>query len=463
MKHAWEWEYELLQNAVPADFTDNPSDWSAVDAILASRKAELFNFWESEVPGSRAPEHLYVAMIQAWGNRGFDVTRAEEYIPEALRAAAEGDWGRLEHITGRIMLELRRAEILQHHPYWTFKQYERWPEILDQMEAHEQPQVDPLLSDEELEERIHRGWVGQIAGASYGTALEGYLGAVLEEVYGERLNGYIKEPETYNDDITYELATLSAVLEHGKEVSSMHIADKWLEMIPFGWSAEYTALQNLRRGVYPPDSGIDGNFFCEWIGAQMRTMVCGFIYPGDPLKAARLAYEDSRVSHHLNGVYGGIHAAVLTSLAFTSNDPKEVVEESLKYIPKGTEFHWILERAIQRAKQHKSSAAAWNSAQDELKTYNWIHAYPNMVANVTALWFCEGDMTKAFRILAGCGLDVDCNAGTVGSVLGVMHPVPELWSEPIADRLQTYIPGMEELSIRGIAALTMRAVRMCRS
>ena len=460
MKHAWEVENELLYHAVPVDFTENPSDWSGVDAVSAARKAELFTLWQSEVPGSRAPEHLNIAMIQAWGNRGFDVTKAERYIPEGLSAVADKKWGRLEQITGRIMYELHRAERIKDHPYWSYDRYEKWSEILSQFESSHRT-VHPY-DQNDLEERIHQGWIGQIAGASYGTAIEGYRGAVLEEVYGERLNGYIKEPETYNDDITYELATLSAVLEQGNEVSSMDIADKWLEMIPYGWSAEYIALGNLRQGIYPPLSGIRGNFFCEWIGAQMRTMVCGFIYPGEPLKAADLAYKDSTVSHHLNGVYGGIHSAVLSSLAFTTDDPRAVISESLSYLPKGTEFYTIIGKTIKSAKEYKDPKKTWENILERLRTYNWIHVYPNAVANVIALWFCEGDMTKAFRILANCGMDVDCNAGTVGSVLGVMHSVPEGWSRPIADRLQTYIPGMEELSIKEISAMTMKALNICR-
>ena len=36
----------------------------------------------------------------------------------------------------------------------------------------------------------------------------------------------------------------------------------------------------------------------------MRTMVCGLVAPGDPLRAAEYAYLDSIVSHDKNGVYG---------------------------------------------------------------------------------------------------------------------------------------------------------------
>jgi hypothetical protein len=69
-------------------------------------------------------------------------------------------------------------------------------------------------------------------------------------------------------------------------------------------------------------------------------------------------------------------------------------------------------------------------------------------------------MTAAFRLLAHAGLDVDCNAGLVGNVLGVMHGVPQRWSVPLGDLLETYIPGKERLSIRQLAERTARLAHL---
>jgi hypothetical protein len=63
-------------------------------------------------------------------------------------------------------------------------------------------------------------------------------------------------------------------------------------------------------------------------------------------------------------------------------------------------------------------------------------------------------MTETFSLLAKAGLDVDCNAGLVGNVLGVIKPVPLQWATPIGDRLETYIKGKEVLSIQELAQKT---------
>jgi len=67
--------------------------------------------------------------------------------------------------------------------------------------------------------------------------------------------------------------------------------------------------------------------------------------------------------------------------------------------------------------------------------------------------------TATMSLLAKAGNDVDCNAGLVGNVLGVMQAVPKAWAEPIGDLLETYIRGKERLSIRELAQKTARLAK----
>lgn len=171
-----------------------------------------------------------------------------------------------------------------------------------------------------------------------GTAVEGYTHDALIHAFGDKLGTYLYKPSTINDDITYEIAFLLTYEELKEHLTSKDIALNWVAYIPFGWSAEYVALENLKRGIYPPLSGRIANPYQEWIGAQMRCMVQGLVSPGEPCKAARLAFLDSQISHSGNGIYGGIHSAVLTSLAFVYDEPRSIIKKSLEYIPEGTEF-----------------------------------------------------------------------------------------------------------------------------
>jgi hypothetical protein len=149
-----------------------------------------------------------------------------------------------------------------------------------------------------------------------------------------------------------------------------------------------------------------------------------------------------------------MYAAVLTSLAFTLNDTRKIVETGLDYLPQGSEYVAIIKEILETLTSHADSSRVWKALEERFKEYNWIHAYPNIAAVLLALWYGQGDMTQSFSLLASAGLDVDCNSGLAGNILGIMKPVPSQWAEPLGDLLETYILGKEKLSIRQIASRT---------
>ena len=164
---------------------------------------------------------------------------------------------------------------------------------------------------------------------------------------------------------------------------------------------------------------------------------------------------DGVVSHANNGVYGGIAAAVLTSLAFQEKEPRRLVEKALDFIPGKSEYAAQYKFVLSVLKEETDSKTAWQKIEPHFEKYNWIHAYPNMAADLFSLWYGNGDFTESMKLLAIAGYDVDCNAGLVGNVLGVMNQVPSKWAEPIGDLLETYIKGKEKLSIRELANKTI--------
>ena len=176
--------------------------------------------------------------------------------------------------------------------------------------------------------------------------------------------------------------------------------------------------------------------------------------PAWPIEAARLAHLDGIVSHSANGVYGGIFAAVMTSLSFIEKDPRRLLSATQEYIPQHSEYKAQFDFALGIVNQYSDSSTAWTVMDEHFKQFNWIHAYPNMAADVLALWYGGGDLTRSFNLLAHAGLDVDCNGGLVGNILGIINGVEEKWSAPLGDLLETYLPGKEQLSIRDLARTT---------
>lgn len=452
---AWELERDTRRAAVPLDRRLHPSSWMEQTTSPKGQDDIMFMLWESAVPGSGAPECLYQEAAQSLENQGYDEREAVGLIPEGMHLARTGEAAGLRVLTAHYLQALFAAPQAPDCPYLTFERPVEWDDVLGLLPAAHTPQEE---QPEGVEEKTWSGWMGQLAGGAFGTAIEGYTGTQIAGVYGD-IRSYVTKPETMNDDVVYELALLDAFERCGRSLSSRDVADEWLRQITFGWSAEWVALQNLRDGLMPPESGSFRNPYSDWIGVQMRGMVCGMLAPGRPLEAVRLAHLDGVVSHAANGVYGGMYAAALTALSYVRDDPLLVAEEALGYVPQGTEYAAIVRECLDVVTRESDPASALAWSGQRFEQYNWIHAYPNAAADIISLAYGGRDMTASFALLARAGLDVDCNAGLVGTVLGIMAGAPAAWADPIGDRLETYIAGKEELSIRALAERTVRLAR----
>jgi ADP-ribosylglycohydrolase len=451
-KKAWQIDRELRLGAVPLDRRTSPSHWEEM-ADFPEGDDLIALFWNAHVPGSGAPEIPYVEMVQSMHNRGYDVRKAEALLGSGMRLAGENKRDELRVLTAQLLDALFNAPKIKGHPYWSYEHPETWEETRAAM-SPVYPDPDRAIIAN-LESRVYQGWLGQLAGGAFGTCIEGYHTSQIQKVYGD-IDSYITQPETMNDDVVYELVLLDMFENKGRLFTSKDLGLEWVRQIPFGWSAEWVALENLRAGMIPPRSASFRNPYSDWIGAQMRGMVCGMLAPDRPLEAARMGYVDASVSHCANGIYGEIFSAVLVSMAFDQSDPHKLISQALRYIPQRSEYHALAEECLAIMGRNDDFRSAWTVLDRRFEEYNWIHAYPNLAADLLALWYGGGDFTESFKILAYAGMDVDCNAGLVGNILGIIKPVPEKWSAPLDDLLETYLPGKERLSIRKLSERTAR-------
>ncbi|MGB9639313.1 MAG: ADP-ribosylglycohydrolase family protein, partial [Anaerolineales bacterium] len=377
-KHAWQIERAIRLAAIPLDRRIHPSQWYSSETVFPSGDDLIQLFWESHVPGSGAPEISYVGMVQSLANRGYDVSEAEELLPQGIQLVRQGRRDELRALTAKLLCALHNSPIIPDHPYWQFEHPSSWNEIIQAMDYPGDRNYSGEIKD--LEEKTLAGWQGQLAGGAFGTPIEGYHTQRLQEVYGV-IDSYLAQPETVNDDVVYELVFLDALEQNGSNLTSQDIALEWIKQIPFGWSAEWVALRNLNLGIFPPDSGTFRNPFNEWIGGQMRGMVCGMVAAGAPLEAARLAYLDGVISHAANGVYGEMFAAVLTSLAFVISDIRTLIQESLRYLPQQSEYVYFARQILGFLGEETDPVRVWQQLDRYFEQYNWIHAYPNLAAD----------------------------------------------------------------------------------
>lgn len=456
---AWEYTYEKTQNAVPVLQKEEEKEWTDQKVSIGDIDIEETRIrWATQVPGSRAPDYVMIGGIQATENMGYDVREAEEMIPLIQKAYDEKDHVEFLKLTSKLFHLLATSPKKEGHPYWGYRYYESFEDHRGEVTF---PVYKlPAYTEEELFEKIHAGWQGQIAGAALGTIIEGYSSNQLKRAFGD-IQGYLREPSTYNDDVLFELAFLEAYLKKGRNVTSEDIGLEWVGRIEYTWSAEEAAFKNLKRGIFPPMSATLNNPWREWIGAQMRGSICGMVAPGNPELAARLAWTDGTVSHVNNGVLGEAFNAILVSLAYVEDNVREILKKAVELMPGKSQYYSVVKFAWDVCEEAGCWEDVWQKCEEKFKRYNWIHTYPNAAAEVVSLYFGENDFDRCMHICAMCGQDVDCNAGQIGTVYGIMQGykgIHKKWTDPFKDRFDSLFRGYEHTTLSYLAKLVQKAV-----
>ena len=207
-------------------------------------------------------------------------------------------------------------------------------------------------------------------------------------------------------------------------------------------------------GFKPPETATHMNPYREWIGAQIRGDIFGWISPGVPKKAIKMAYEDAKLSHTKNGIYGEMFIAAMLANAYIYNDPKKIVEEGIKYIPKNSRLHEAITFVLKLYEETSKWEKAWEKVMEKYGDYHTVHTINNACFVVLGLLYGEKDFGKSICIAVESGLDTDCNGATVGSIMGIMlgaEHLPEKWIDPLNDTLESLVPGFQTVRISFLA------------
>lgn len=455
---AWEIVYNITQNAKPKILTEEEQTWDNANDIAKYVDFNTRLMWESHVPGSYAPESIMIAAVQSKENMGYIVENSEELINRGLEAYRKNDIIELNKVSSLLWNKINNAKIDNNSSYHKFYKYKTFEEYKNKV-SFKKYNVD--INDEELLNKIYSGWLAQIVGGAFGTAMEGYTTKMIKDTLGY-VNDYIREPNTFNDDITFEIAFLKAYKKAGKKITSTDIALEWIGRVPTGWSAEDIALRNIRYGILPPESGETNNPFSDWIGAQMRGAICGMVSYGNPEEAARLAWIDGCVSHSNNGIIGEVFNSMLVSMSFVENDMKKILDEIMLMIPSDSEYYQFANKALKFCKSNENWEEAWKECEKEFVEYNWIHAYPNVMAEIVALYYGDNNFDKTMHIIGMCGQDVDCNAAQIMTAIAIMNGIECIsnkWTDKIGDRLDTYIRELKVMSIKELSKETFDSIK----
>jgi len=262
-----------------------------------------------------------------------------------------------------------------------------------------------------------------------------------------------------DDDMNYPLIALLTLETHGRDFNTHHIADQWLKLLPAGrvFTAERVVYKNLLDGASPLEAGAISNPFKEWIGALIRADLYGWVNPGNPKLAAQMAYRDAFLSHRRNGLYGAALSAAMNAVAMVSTNIDEVIEAGMAVLPPESAIY----RACRFARELGNSDLEYELALDALYEHvagmHWVHTVNNAALGILALSRSKGEFSKAITLTVMGGWDTDSIGATVGSICGAMagaQNIPAQWSAPIDNRLDSSIPGCNQLKLSDLAVRT---------
>lgn len=267
-----------------------------------------------------------------------------------------------------------------------------------------------------------------------------------------------------DDDITYSVLALIMLEEHGLELTTAHVARSWLRLLPASatFTAERAAYKTLLERAHDhfsfgAEPGFDldecsDNEFSDWIGAQIRADVYGWVCPGRPELAAELARRDARLSHRNEGVHGAAFVAALGAAIPAASSLEEAIDAAAREIPQES----AAAEAIQFGRELTGSPDAISELHTRYSALSPVHTVNNLALVVWSLCSGRDDYSAAIGEAVTAGWDTDCNGATVGGLWGLQNAeIPSHWVEPWQGRVAVSLAGIGELSLDDLVARTV--------
>jgi len=340
-------------------------------------------------------------------------------------------------------------------------------------------------------EQIRNAWIGRVSGCMLGKAVElfsmregqGALHNYLQATNALPLRDYIpfdaKAASTLvfkpcckdqmqhseaDDDINYSVLALMLLEQHGADLTTTDVARAWLKHLPLAstFTAERAAYKTLlQRGHewFPEgrDLGFDIaecaiNPYNDWIGAQIRADLYGWVCPGNPELAAQLAEQDAALSHQEDGIYGAVWVAALGALLVGGTSMAQAITAATQFLPGESRCA----KVIQTATDLQADADGGNIIRQSFGDMSVVHTVNNLGLVAWALLRHRDDFNAAIGDVVTAGLDTDCNGATVGALWALQgKPIPTHWSQPWQNRVGVSLAGLAELTVDDLVNRTM--------
>ena len=390
------------------------------------------------------------------------------YAQQKVEFGAEGVADKVAEIEAMLKRKIAELDAMPNDAALKARE----PDELDEIKALRPAGKRRLWTSlpDDFRDRLEASLLGRCAGCTLGSIVEGwsvermeawaeYLGdeyplvdywSEAEQPHQRKYQTSLREDFTpakmngvpTDDDINYTLLGMMIMEEYGIDFTTDELGEAWVKYLPFAFTAEGIALDNLRKGVAPMTAAVVDNPYLNWIGADIRSDPWAYAAPGYPEMAAEFAHRDSYVSHRRNGIYGAMFFSAAISAAFTVDSTVEALQIGLEEIPADCYLAQEVRWALDMAPQIKNYRDAADMCQQRYPDMGGAHAINNAVLTVWGLTVGGDDYSKVIGHTVAMGQDNDCTAATAGSIWGAVYgkaAIPKHWYKNFNNKIHTFL------------------------
>jgi len=284
------------------------------------------------------------------------------------------------------------------------------------------------LPVKEYRDKMKAGWIGQIAGVSWGAPTE----FKWKDQIIPLADMPVWKPEMINnafgqDDLYVEMTFLRTLEEYGIDASIRQAGIDFANSEYPLWCANAAGRKNLRAGIAPPDASHPQFNKCpNDIDYMIESDFSGLIAPGMPNVAIGMGNKFGRLMNYGDGVYGGQFVGGMYCEAFFETDILKIIDAGLACIPAESQYAEMVRDMVAWYKENPNDwEATWAKCQKKYRenpeyqkaSNGGIDVKINGAYILMGLLFGKGDLDQTIIISTRSGQDSDCNPSNSAGVL----------------------------------------------
>jgi len=224
--------------------------------------------------------------------------------------------------------------------------------------------------------------------------------------------------------IDQNIVQLIIAREHSQSQSPEQHVAAWLRLIPLEMlrHAERAAAMNFLYKLSYPSLAVAYNPFREYGGAHGRTEMAGLINPGQPQKAAAMAWYNAAATHVRTGIYSAMWSAAMIAAAYVETEPWNIVMRGLEHVPAQSRFVAQITEIAEWSLQNTTDFEKTLSLIEEKHTKELLPS-PLLDACIITAALLHGSKSfiSAMGIAAASGINTTLTTSVTATIAGVLH------------------------------------------